>query len=258
MPPSNLVTAADYADAMMIARRAKNWVFLLLLLMLLGQIGIFFAARLTNTVFPETQAEKSLADKMILPATLPTTAPVSATAAGATAPTTAPATQATDPAKEAKQAHLLREVLWYLTAGVDYLGIVLGFVLGVCLLLIVNIMLVGRLVGVAQVTSAWVWCLLLVLMLFPWQSFMADTFTNDFKIPGVLYTWSELTHPTMGAKFGKLSEMGMEQAILRWARFVVWPGVAVILLLVIQAKSSRGLRAALGETELDGGSEVVS
>jgi hypothetical protein len=38
---------------------------------------------------------------------------------------------------------------------------------------------------------------------------------------------------------------------LRWARFVGWPALAIILLLMVQAKSSRGLRAALGESELD-------
>jgi hypothetical protein len=34
-------------------------------------------------------------------------------------------------------------------------------------------------------------------------------------------------------------------------RFVGAPVVAIILLLVVQAKSSRGLRAALGESELE-------
>ena len=34
--------------------------------------------------------------------------------------------------------------------------------------------------------------------------------------------------------------------ILRWARFVGWPVVAVLMLLTIQSKSSQGLRQALG------------
>ena len=40
MADSTIITAADYADALTVARRAKNWLFLLLLLMLLAQIAI--------------------------------------------------------------------------------------------------------------------------------------------------------------------------------------------------------------------------
>ncbi len=132
----------------------------------------------------------------------------------------------------------------------DFLGIVFIIVLGVVLLLIVKIMLVGRLIGVAQVTSAFCWCVFVGVLLFPWQGFLQNTdFTGDFKLPGILYTWPELVHPTLGAKF--VSSGFDSFTILRWARFVGWPVFAIILLLMVQAKSSRGLRAALGETELD-------
>lgn len=233
MPPSNIATAADYADAMMIARRAKTTLFLLLLLMLLAQIGIFFAARQTNHVIPS--AEPSLA------------ATITASA------TTAPTTQAALAPVDARIGQVLR----YLTALIDFLGIVFIITLAVVILLIAKIMLVGRLIGVAQVTSAFVWCVFLAVLLFPWQAFLQNTdFSGDFKIPGVLYTWTELTHPTQGAKFGKVESMDVLQAGLKWARYVGWPVAAVILLLVVQAKSSRGLRAALGETELESAAEM--
>jgi len=228
MPPSNIATAADYADAMMIARRAKNVLFLLLILMLLGQIAIFFVARQTNHVIP---MEPSLADNVA---------------------TTAPTTQAAV-LGDARIGQVLR----YLTALIDFLGIVLVIVLAVVILLIAKIMLVGRLIGVAQVTSAFVWCVFLAVLLFPWQAFLQNTdFTGDFKIPGVLYTWNELVHPTLGAKFGKTASLDVLQSGLKWARFVGWPVVAVILLLVVHAKSSKGLRAALGETELESTGEM--
>ena len=224
MPPSNIATAADYADAMMIARRAKNVLFFLLLIMLLIQIGTFFVARMTDRVIPTTP---SLADT-VTPATHPAT---------------------TQPLATLRDKAFAPAVLRYLTALIDFLGIVFILVLGVVLLLIIKIMLVGRLIGVAQVTSAFVWCVFLGILLFPWQAFLQNTdFSGDFKLPGVLYTWPELIHPTLGAKF---STADLYQSILRWARFVGWPVVALILLLMIQAKSSRGLRAALGESELD-------
>src|SRR5688572_32827768 len=40
-----IATAADYADAIMTARRAKNTLFLLLLLILLAQLALFFLGR---------------------------------------------------------------------------------------------------------------------------------------------------------------------------------------------------------------------
>jgi hypothetical protein len=168
------------------------------------------------------------------------------TAAAATGPTTAPAS--TQPAD--LRDKYIGPVLRYLTALIDFLGIVFIIVMAAVLLLITKIMLVGRLIGVAQVTSAFVWCVLLIVLLFPWQAFLQNTdFTGDFKVPGVLYTWPELVHRDMGAKF---SSDKLDFAILRWARFVGWPTFTMILLFVVQAKSSRGLRAALGETELDG------
>jgi hypothetical protein len=237
MPPSNIATAADYADAMMIARRAKNLLFFLLLLLLLVQIGAFFVARTTAYVLPDppAAAAPSLAD----------------TAAAPASPTTAPTTQSTAQTRDKLVAPFLR----YLTALIDFGGIVFIVVLVVVLFLIAQIMLVGRLIGVAQVTSAFLWCVFLALLLFPWQAFLQNTdFTGDFKIPGILYTWNELTHPVTGAKF---HDLDMYQTALRWARFVGFPVLALILLLVVQAKSSRGLRAALGETELDSPNDMA-
>jgi hypothetical protein len=43
---------------------------------------------------------------------------------------------------------------------------------------------------------------------------------------------------------------------LRWARFVGFPVLAIIVLLIVQAKSSRGLRAALGESELETSGDI--
>ncbi|HEY7119443.1 MAG TPA: hypothetical protein VH475_22820 [Tepidisphaeraceae bacterium] len=236
MPPAaNIATAADYADAMMIARRAKNTLFLLLLLMLLIQVATFFVARTTSYVLP---ASGSMAD----------------TLAPATAPAVATTSSATTRPGHITDATTAAQVLRYLTALIDFLGILLIVVLAAVLLLIANIMLVGRLIGVAQVTSAFVWCVVLIVLLFPWQAFLQNTdFTGDFKVPGVLYTWAELVHPVRGAKFHDLDPY---QTFIRWARFVGIPVFAIVLLLIVQARSSRGLRAALGESELETGGEL--
>ena len=198
MAEPSIETSADYADALLVARRGKNLLFLLILLMLLLQIACFFVARYTNLII------------------------------------SAPAT--TRPAKDL--------VFQWLTAGASVLGTILPMLLAMVLLLIVHIMLVGRLIGVARVTSAFLWCLLLMLMLFPWQKFFGiTTDPNDFRLPGVVYTWDELV------LYAKFTTNDLNFAITKWARFFVLPLLAVILLLIVQIKSSRGLRQALGEAE---------
>ena len=42
----------------------------------------------------------------------------------------------------------------------------------------------------------------------------------------------------------------MAQLVLKWSRFVVFPIIAVLILLAIQVKSNRGLRQALGEADV--------
>lgn len=216
MPDSAIATAADYADALITARRAKNVLVLLLLLMLLAQLAIFFAARYTNVMTP---------------------AIVSATA-------TAPATAVV------AEPNQWFEKLQYVVGLTDFLGVTLSIVLSIIVLLLVQIMLVGRLIGVSRVTSAFIWALILIVLLFPWQAFLNNVAFDrpEFKIPGVLYTWDEVR---LFAKFGMDREhpIPLAQLILQWSRFVAFPVISVLILLAIQIKSNRGLRQALGEAD---------
>ncbi|HYO09057.1 MAG TPA: hypothetical protein VER17_08795 [Tepidisphaeraceae bacterium] len=210
--PDPIATSADYADAMIVARRAKNWLFLILLIMLLVQLAMFFIARYTT---------------LIIIGGGTTTQPV---------------------------VSPWLDRLHYLSGVSTFLGTLLPPLLGAVLLLIVNIMLIGRLIGVARVTGAFVWCLLLVLMLFPWQAFLnnANFSAAEFKIPGVLYTWDELV---LSAKF---QPARIEERILKWARFLVFPLIALIVLMIVQVKSNRGLRQALGEADPDLGEPEIN
>ena len=208
-----IATAADYADAIMTARRAKNTLFLLLLLILIGQMALFFLGR-QNVV--------KLSDAPV---------PAAAVETAATRPTTAPVVPS---------ARTL-SILEYVVGLTAYLGVALTIVLAVVLLLIVKIMLVGRLIGVARLTSAFIWTIVLFALLFPWQAFWSD---YDFKVPGALYTWNELVHRVN-------SSPQSDAMVLFWARFVAFPALALIILLSIQVKSRRGLQQALGEANYD-------
>jgi hypothetical protein len=210
MTQTSIATSADYADALLVARRGKHLLFLLLLLMLLGQIAVFFVARYTTILPPP---------------------PPAATVATTTTATTMPI---------APTRTLL--ALNYFTSAMTFFGMILPILLAFDLLLILNIMLVGRLLGLARTTSAFLWCLLLILLLFPFQAFFGGSMDpTDFRLPGVLYTWDELV------RFAKFPTDDLHIAILKWTRFLGAPLLAILLLAAVQIKSNRGLRQALGE-----------
>jgi hypothetical protein len=204
MIQSAIATAADYADAMITARRAKNLLFGIILVMLLVQLALFLAARYSI----------DLAGPSVDQATTTST----------------------------RLLHWI-DKLKYLVGLIDYLGVAAPVLLAVVLLLLTLIMLVGRLVGVSHLVSAFLWCVVLILMLFPWQAFLINqTFTSpEFKFAGVLYNWYELVDRA------RLHPSGMAMALSFWGRFIVAPAIALILLITIQMQSRRGLRLAFGE-----------
>ncbi|HEX4054476.1 MAG TPA: hypothetical protein VHX86_09445 [Tepidisphaeraceae bacterium] len=209
MTGSVIANIADYADALLTTRKARNILVLLLLVMLFFQLALFFTVRYKIQIAPGGPAES-------------------------VAPTTSVVHQ-TSPA--------LIDFLKYLTGLVDFAGVIVPFVLAVDLWLIVSIMLMGRLLGVSRLVSAFLWCVVLIALLFPWQAFLNNqTFTStEFKVPGVLYTWTEL------AVRGRIHPAGIRPSILYWARFVGWPIVAILIVLMIQHLSGLGLRLAMGK-----------
>jgi hypothetical protein len=220
MTQTSIATSADYADALLVARRGKHLLFLLLLLMLLGQIAVFFIARYTNVLPP--------------PPPLSMVATTTTTTTAAAAATTMPVAVA--PTRTGL-------ALNYFTSAMTFFGMILPILLALDLLLILNIMLVGRLLGLARTTSAFLWCLLLILLLFPFQAFFGGSTSDplDFRLPGLLYTWDELV------RFAKFPTDDLHVAILKWTRFLAAPLLAILLLAAVQIKSNRGLRQALGE-----------
>lgn len=237
MPDPAIATAADYADAMLVARRAKNGIVLLLLLCLLLQLGLFFTARYTDLLLGARTAAL----------TEPTVAAVER------GPTTLAAATQPGEVVVAGRSVGMGDLLHYLLGVSVFLGLSLSILLALVLLLLVTIMLVGRLIGVGRVTSAYVWCLLLIVLLFPWQALFQDqSFSSRaFIWPGVLYTWDELR------MFARFPTSDLAEAILKWARFVGFPVVAVLILMVIQVRSNRGLRQALGEEDIALGAPPV-
>src|SRR5580658_8663018 len=108
-PDRALATAADYADALITARKATNVLILILLLILQSQLAVFFVGRYSDVLTPILGASDA-----------------------ATQP---------DPSFRAQ------DLMYHLVGLADFLGIALAIVLAMVLLLIVKVMLVGRLIG---------------------------------------------------------------------------------------------------------------
>jgi hypothetical protein len=241
MPPSpsqpptsaqgNVATAADYADAMLIARRARTIFGILLLVILVLQIAFFatfrFSSFLDDYVHPDVPSNVVMLDT---PATNPTSAPAAVV----------------DPAK----GEGFRQFLRYVVSLSGFFGLIFSILLSLTLLLLLNIMLIGRLIGISKVTSAFVWSLAVLTLVFPWQAFMnnQNLTREEFKVPGVLYSWNEISHH---ASFS--STDGLAVNVLRWTRFMVAPIITAVIVGVVLSKSGRGLRMALGETSSSGG-----
>ena len=200
MPVPSLGLSADYAEALLAAKRVKNFLFVIVLLLLLSDLSLFFVARYTAVLNDVTSG---------------------------------PASQ-----------------LRYAVGMIDFLGLILPALLTVVIYLMLKVQLVGRLLGAGKMTRAFLWSTLLIFLLFPWQSVLnnpaisgnAALNATGAKVPGVLFTWSEFVTPPLSPKFDSTLDPA---SILHWARYVGFPGLAVLLLLVVQANSSRSLREAM-------------
>jgi hypothetical protein len=213
MTQTQLATSADYADALLTARKAKSILTLLILFVLLAEIALFFVLRYYR-----------------------------------------PIKSSTTPLDQ----HF-RDVIQYGVGLLDFGGLIFPALLAVVIYLILKIQLVGRLLGTARMTSAFLWSVLLALLLFPWQAVLNNPAINSdpvanslgMKIPGVVYTWAEISNPVVGASFGiNDTRPDMFALSLHWARYAGFPILSVLILTIIHSKTRRGLRQSLGEDQI--------
>jgi hypothetical protein len=213
MTQTQLATSADYADALLTARKAKSLFSLLILFVLVAELSLFFALRYYRPLKPPVTALEQHS----------------------------------------------RDVIQYAVGLLDFGGLILPALLTVVIYLILKVQLVGRLLGTARMTSAFLWSVLLALLLFPWQAVLNNPAINSdpvasslgMKIPGVVYTWAEISNQTVGASFGVNDIKPDVLAFsLHWARYAGFPILSILILTIIHAKTRRGLRQSLGEDQI--------
>jgi hypothetical protein len=219
MAVPGIATAADYSEAIGVARRAKSVVALLLLLMLVLQVTAFFLIKYEVLKISGVNTVSTVGVDVGNAVDVPTT-------------------QAS--------ADKVYNLMHYVSGLTLLLGLAFSVLLSVLLCMIGHIMLVGRLIGVGKVTSALVWSFVLLLFLFPWQVFAHST---DLSIPGTLWSWDELVRRyAFENNFDGVDNIA--QTLLNWFRFAGAPLVAIIVVLLVQLKSNRGIRMAMGEDEV--------
>ncbi len=230
--PSTAASAV-YHDALTTARGWRNLCFFVLLLILLVQLGLFLTAKFTDYI-PVEGAQ---------------------TTGGQTEVPTGVEIERTQTVDEDGEPEVDRDVR-PVTSGVDtgafqsalymtlyftlWAGLIFSLLMSLTLAFTTLVMLNGRTVGVSREVGAFFWSLVLLLLLIPWQAILNHpTLAGGmFHLPGVLYTWPELE--ANAKDFQQPDWLG-------WVRFVFWPVVALLILLVVHSKARRGVKEALGE-----------
>ena len=233
--------APEYAAAFSSAQTAKNICLFAIFVALGLQLASMFMIRFVGVLDPlEGHRVKSSTTIGLprTPATIPTTSP-------ATAPTSAPivvtAKRTTVEAPTLSESAIGRAVMWResLTWAMDAtkaLAPIICVLLVLALLLAVMLSLVGRLGGMAGLTSALFWSLVLLILLTPWQHIFQGRFAC-----GAMYSLHELIdqtrtiEPAWGAQDPSLLTRSTY-----YVRFVGLPALAVLVWIIVLVKFAIG------------------
>ncbi len=132
---------------------------------------------------------------------------------------------------------------YYLIAPVtQLLGLLASGSQAIIIFITLLVILVAQAPGVAHITRSLIWSVILLFMVFPWQYVLPG-----FPIPGVLYGWHEL-HNTLALAFLPPPGHGIsfDQRILIVGRYVLWPVLALVVMLVTAERFRAGVRLAIG------------
>ncbi len=250
---------SDYGIALQTLRSARNWLGILLFICVLLQVVGFLLMRFTRQPF--------VASRPVIRAPLTHRVrpqPFSATTVSGQSRATAGGTGVNSlddlNTASARQFRISRwtvqtkagrelnlrsqwETTYYLTVPVtQLLGLLAAASQAILIFLTLIMILVAQAPGVAHLTRSLNWAVILLFMVLPWQYFF-----HGFPIPGVLYSWHELLH-TMGLVYLLPPGRGIPfvPRLLIVARYVGWPMLAMVVMLVTAERFRAGTRLAIG------------
>lgn len=101
------------------------------------------------------------------------------------------------------------------------------------------VILVAQAPGVAQVTRSLIWTTLLLFMVLPWQYF-----ARSYPVPGILYGYDEMLRMIARRVVGE--KLAGYEILLIYARFIIWPAMAMLVLLITSERFRAGIMLAIG------------
>jgi len=124
---------------------------------------------------------------------------------------------------------------WALPA-TRFCAMVSAILLAISILLAVKLSLLGRLGGVAGMTSAFFWSLILLAILTPWQRVLGGQL-----VCGAMFNLGELIEAARKVKTAwGATDVSLLDTTIYYARFLAYPIVALLVWLIVQAKFARG------------------
>ena len=160
---------------------------------------------------------------------------------GLEAAATKPATQPAVEPEAVGAATMWKDILhWVFPAG-KFLAFAGGALTVIALMLTLQLSMVGRLRGIASFTSAFLWSLILLAIVTPWQQVLGGSFAA-----GALYNLGELTEMTATVKpsWGPSGVQLLDQ-IIYYARFVAYPVLALLVWLAVMLKFADGYKESI-------------
>jgi len=243
----------EYADAFRSIRLAQGICWGLILAAVLFQVFAFVAVRFLGVLDSTYQAGPATAGPSPSASagaqgtrepnrpSAPTTQPSSATR---TAPPATRPEAATRPSAPASASAAPRpttrwaEFLGWTLPGTRFFAMVASLVLILTLLLAVKLSLLDHMGGVAGLTSAMLWSLVLFAMLTPWQQVLQGGVAC-----GALFGLSDLTAWTARVRpSGAAASPASRDVLFYYLRFLVYPIAALATAALVQIKFIQGLR----------------
>ena len=125
----------------------------------------------------------------------------------------------------------------------EILGLIAVCSMTLLIFITLQVALVAQAPGIAHMTRSLIWMVLLLFMVFPWQIF----FSRDFHIPGLLYGYRELLE-MIGPFVAKnnAEQLYRLQGFMVIARFIFWPVIGMIVMLISAERFRAGIMLAIG------------
>ncbi len=220
-PSQTDLASSGCAEAFRSLKAGKNIFMTVVLLVLLTHLGSFLAVQFGGVIDPPPPKDQ----------------PVAATQS-ATQAAEANAENTEQDTREAYNRAMYEETLRWALPACRFFAVVASLLAVLTFMFAVKLAIIGRLGGIAGYMSAFLWSLILLAIITPWQQVLGSSFAS-----GVLFNLGELTSYVEKIKSSwGASTPGPLEVALYYARFIAYPVIALLVWLVVMVKFAAAYR----------------